>query len=277
MGLADAIRAAKARWRAARARAEIEARRIEPRAHGLAEPLAVSLTSYAARFPTLGPTLRALLRQTVRPDRLILWLTEADATALPADIRALEEQGLEIGICPDLRSYKKIIPALQALPGHAIATADDDAYYWPDWLEGLVEARRATGRAVVCHRAHRVTLGPEGSPLPYDAWERRLDRPEPSGLLFPTGVLGVLYAPDAFHEDVLREDLFTRLAPSADDAWLYWMHRLAGHRAMQVGRVQRVLEWPRSQETNLRTENLAAGGNDRAIAALIRHYGFPRP
>ncbi|MCE6952502.1 glycosyltransferase family 2 protein [Cereibacter sphaeroides] len=277
MGLAAAFRAAKARWRAARAIAEIETRRLSPLPHGLDTPLAVSLTSYTARYPTLAPTLRSLLRQTVKPDRLVLWLTPADAAVLPAEVRRLEGEGLEIATAAELRSFKKIIPALTAMPGHCLVTADDDVYYWPDWLEGLVAARRATGQSVLCHRAHRIRLGGDGLPLPYGNWDRRLDGPAPSGLIFPTGVHGVLYAPDAFHADVLREDLFLSLCPSADDVWLYWMHRLRGHRAMQVGRLHRVLEWPQSQQSNLRSANTAEGGNDRAIAAMIRHYGFPAP
>lgn len=278
MKVSGAIRAAKARLRTASALAEIERRRTAPRPHGLGMPLAVSLTSYPPRFPTLAPTLRALLRQTVRPDRLILWLAEGDAAALPAEVRALEAEGLEIASCEeDLRSYNKIVPALRVLPGHAIVTADDDVYYWPEWLQGLVEAHKTTGRAVICHRAHRIKLGPDGLPLPYDAWDRRLRRPKPSGLLFPTGVHGVLYAPNALHHDVTRDDIFSALSPSSDDVWLYWMHRLRGHRGIQVAGPRRVLEWPRSQTNNLRSANLAGGGNDSAIAALIRHYGFPGP
>lgn len=265
------FRKLKARWRTARARAEIDARTAAPRPHGLAEGLTVSLTSYPARYGTLALTLRGLLAQTVAADRTVLWLAHGDEASLPREVRDL--QGLEVRTCDDLRSFKKIIPALTAFPGDAIVTADDDVYYRADWLEHLVAARRA-GAGVAAHRAHRITL--DGAvPRPYRDWDWGLRAPDQSGLVFPTGVLGVLYAPGVFHPDVTDADLFRRLCPSSDDVWLYWMHRLTGQRAAKIGGHQRVLEWPSSQTSNLRSENLAGSGNDAAIAAMIARYGFP--
>ena len=59
--IADAFR----RWKQARriraAEAEILARDIRPRPHGLPGPLIISLTSYPARFSSLHLVLRALL------------------------------------------------------------------------------------------------------------------------------------------------------------------------------------------------------------------------
>ena len=89
------------------------------------------------------------------------------------------------------------------------------------------------------------------------------------------GVGGVLYAPGVFHPDVTDAALFQRLAPSADDVWLYWMHRLRGSNPEKVGGRFRVVEWPGSQAQNLRATNLGTGGNDRAIAALMAEYGCP--
>ncbi|KGJ04592.1 hypothetical protein SAMN04487972_10786 [Paracoccus halophilus] len=260
------------RWKHARriraAEAEIMARDIVPRPHGLDAPLIVSLTSYPARFDTLHLVLRSLLRQTVRPDRVILWLARGDEDALPASCRL---PGLELQSCADWRSYKKIVPALLEAPEAWIATADDDIYYGPDWLAGLV-ARADAG--VVAHRAHRVTLR-DGQPRSYDDWARNIDAPEAGPLIFPTGVGGVLYAPGVFHPDVTDATLFQELAPLADDVWLYWMHRMAGSRPAKMGGRFRITEWPGSQASNLRGGNLSGDGNDRAVQAMVARYGWP--
>ena len=271
----DAFRRFKQRRRQARALAEIAARPDQPgRAHGLPGPLVVSLTSYHARFDTLAPTLRALLRQTVQPDRVILWLDQGDLHRLPPEIRDLA--GLEVQVCPDWRSYKKIVPTLMAHPDAFVATADDDLYYPADWLERLVVAA-AGGARIACLRAHRVVM--EGDrPAGYEAWEHNIGAPEAGPLVFPTGVSGAIYAPGVFHPDVTRDDLFLRLAPGADDIWLYWMHRMAGSRPAKIGGRARILEWDGSQAVNLRAVNRppgGQGGNDRAIAALLEHYGWP--
>ncbi|WP_227493402.1 MULTISPECIES: glycosyltransferase family 2 protein [Paracoccus] len=266
--IGDVLRRLKQARRIARAEAEILARQLSPAPHGLRAPLIVSLTSYPARFASLHLVLRSVLQQTVRADRVILWLDEGDQDRLPAEVRAL---GVETRICPNWRSYKKIVPVLLETPDAYVVTADDDVYYGPDWLEALV--RRAESR-VVCHRAHRVVLA-AGDPLPYGDWQRNISVPETGPLVFPTGVGGVLYAPGVFHPDVTDAALFQELAPSADDVWLYWMHRLAGSRPEKIGGRFRITEWPGTQQQNLRQGNLTGDGNDRAVRALVEHYGFP--
>lgn len=266
--ISDALR----RWKHARriraAEAEIMAREVRPRPHGLPAPLIVSLTSYPARFGVLHLVLRSLIAQSIAADRVILWLPPEHAAELPQNCRL---PGVEIGICPDWRSYKKIVPTLNEAPGSYIVTADDDVYYAADWLERLV-ARAASG--VVCHRAHRVVLQ-GGQPASYSDWQRNIAAPDRSGLIFPTGVGGVLYAPDAFHADVTDVALFQDLAPLADDVWLYWMHRMAGSRPEKIGGRFRITEWPGTQAQSLRQSNLAGDGNDRAVQAMLARYGFP--
>lgn len=267
--IADALRRWKQSRRIRAAEAEILARQITPRPHGLKAPLIVSLTSYPARFAALPLVLRSLLGQTVRADRVILWLDAGDEDRLPPGIAGL---GVETRVCPDWRSYKKIVPTLLEAPDAHIVTADDDVYYRPDWLEGLV---RHADAGVVAHRAHRVTLDATGQPRGYGDWQRNIAAPEAGPLIFPTGVGGVLYAPGVFHPDVTDAALFQRLAPSADDVWLYWMHRLAGSAPAKIGGRFRITEWPGTQAQNLRGTNLSGDGNDRAVQAMLAHYGFP--
>lgn len=266
------IGAAFRRWKHARriraAEAEIMAREIVPVPHRLGTPLIVSLTSYPPRFGSLHLVLHSLLAQSVRPDRVILWLAEADLDALPDACRL---PGLEIRTCPNWRSYKKIVPTLLEAPDAHIVTADDDVYYRADWLQALV-ARAGAG--VVAHRAHRVTLR-DGLPCGYDDWDRNIEAPETGPLIFPTGVGGVLYAPGVFHPDVTDAALFAELAPDADDVWLYWMHRLAGSGPAKIGGGFRITEWPGTQDQNLRATNLAGDGNDRAVRAMLERYGWP--
>ncbi|MBP1806545.1 glycosyltransferase family 2 protein [Rubellimicrobium aerolatum] len=269
------LQAWKHRWRSARARADIAARLREPpetRAHGLPSPLVVSLTSFPRRFGTLAPTMGALLTQTVRPDAVILWLGEGQARELPGEVLALRARGLTVAETRDLRSFTKIVPTLVAHPEAHVVTADDDVFYGRDWLEGLVAAARPG--EVAAHRAHRVGVA-DGRPLPYADWDRNLRAPERGPLVFPTGVMGVIYPPGSLHEDATRAELFGELAPTADDVWLWWMHRMAGATARKVGGRARVLEWPDSQAVNLRAGNTAGAGNDRAVAAMVARYGLP--
>lgn len=274
LGLVGPLRA---RLRVARARREVR-RRLAAwdggRPHGLPSPLVVSLTSYPARFPTLALTLGALLAQSVRPDATILWLGHGDGERLPPEVLRLRARGLEIRETRDLRSFTKVVPALLAFPDAHVATADDDLHYGGDWLEGLVGAARGDAGAVPCRRAHRITLR-DGRPRPYAEWDRSLPAPERGSLVFPTGVMGVLYPPGGLHEDATREDLFRELCPTADDVWLWWMHRLAGRTALTLGAPARIVHWPGSQDSVLWRLNVAGPGNDHAVAAMAARYGLP--
>jgi len=266
----------KARTRQRAAYLDVALRRPRSRPHGLDTPLIVSLTSYPSRYATLVHTLRALLRQTVRPDMTILWIEKDHQDQLPSEILDLKTRGLSIGTGEKIRSYNKIIPVLREYPGATIVTADDDIYYPRTWLEKLVAARQQDAECqVLCHRGHRIALDGDGVPSPYKQWQRPAKLPEQSRLIFPTGVMGVMYGPDAFHPDMARSDLFTELSPTTDDVWLYWMTRLRGHDARKIESDIRIVEWPGSQATNLRLGNIHESGNDNAIAGMIARYGFP--
>lgn len=244
--------------------------------HGLDRPLVVTLTSYPPRFPHLGKTLRSLLDQTVAPDDVVLWLAHPDIPALPQDVRDLEAHGLEIRGCDDLRSYKKLIPALREDPDRYFVTADDDVYYPPDWLAGLVETARAHPAEVVAWRAHIALLDEDGDFRPYREWHLATDRTvlsEPAQRLFPTGVGGILYPPHCFADDIDDRDLFLSLAPHGDDIWFFWQARAKGTAYRRVPAWFDIVEWPSTQGVALYESNMMGDGNDRQIAAMAAHYG----
>ncbi|NDW04372.1 glycosyltransferase family 2 protein [Jiella pacifica] len=242
--------------------------------HGLSRPLIVSLTSYPPRFHLLPLTLKCLLSQSVRPDAVILWISHEDRDRLTPRILRLQEFGLTIRFCEDLRSYKKIVPTLREHPESFVVTADDDACYERDWLKGLVDGWRHDDE-VVCHRAHRIRLHEDGLPRSYGGWDWETRSQEASPLIFPTGGGGVLYPPAVFAPDVCRQDLFMTLCPSADDVWLYWMMRSTGAVAKAIGSPPPMF-WPAGRLDSLSHHNVGEGaGNDRQIRRMIDAFGFP--
>lgn len=256
-------------------RARVDMRLARPKAHGLPFPVVVSLTSYWKRFDTLAPTLRSLLAQDVRADATVLWVAAADMDKLPPEVRALERKGLLIREVADLRSYKKIIPALEAYPNAAILTADDDVYYPKSWLRLICEAWSPDAREVLCHRAHRMKREGEGF-APYESWDFEVTDNGPSPNLFATGVGGIFYPPGIFHPDVMHVDRLMELCPTTDDVWLNWMARLNGATVRKVGPKQRFHEWPGTQTAALQNQNFVEGSNnDRQLDNIVRAYGIP--
>ena len=265
---------ARARWRA---RSLGRGAPRTPRPHNLPAPLYVSLTSHAARFGMLPHTLRSLLRQSVRPDGILLWIAHEDIPRLPRKIARLASRGIIIRECADLRSYKKLVFALAEFPDAFIVTADDDLYYPPTWLETLVEAVDPAEKTILCHRAHRIAFNEDGGVAPYDSWQWEVQDEaarRPSTDLVPTTGAGALYPPHCLSSEVTDAQLFQRICPTADDLWFYAMARRAGTLVMKAAGRFRVVPWPGARESSLWAIN-EGGGNDRQIRNLEEAFGKP--
>lgn len=262
-------------WKAKR---DVEQRwiyRKKGKNHTLPAQLIVSLTSYPARFKSLHLTIKCLLTQTVAPDKVILWLAHQDRTELTEEILCLENEGLQILFCDDIKSYKKIIPTLHLEPEAFVVTADDDLYYTESWLEELTVSYAGDNKEVICHRAHKIMMDDTCSLLPYIEWEMETKSNEASSLIFPTSGAGALYPPNVFHPYVLADEIFMDGCPRADDVWLYWMVRLSNGKARKVGASWKLIEWPGTQSNALWTKNVLDGGNDLQIEYMLKRFGLP--
>lgn len=269
----------KWRFRIRACKRELESRSPIGKAHGLDAPLIVSLTSYPPRFSKLHLTLLCLLKQTVTADETILWIAFDDMDLLTPEILELQKHGLTIRACDDIRSYKKLVHALDEDPDRFIVTADDDCYYAANWLEQLVCVSKHTPTSVISHRAHRVRYNSDGNMQPYENWKKNIHGPDEGPYIFATGVGGILYPPHALDARATRQAVFSKVCPDADDVWFYWMARLKGTCVRHVGPKTRVLEWEGTQDVSLRSINhgeVSNNGNDRAISAMTAEFGPPR-
>jgi hypothetical protein len=136
--------------------------------HPLPGKLVESLTSYPPRFATLPLTLRSLLCQTVKPDRIVLGVSQDDEQKIPEAVRPLTSYGVEIRPTDDIKSFKKIIPAIRAFPDAFLVTADDDVYCAPHWLEDLTLASCGRMGLIVCYQAREIQLDEQGKLLLYE-------------------------------------------------------------------------------------------------------------
>ena len=192
------------------------------------EKVIVSLTSYGRRVSSILPfTIISLLKQSFKPDKIILWLDKDhwNNKNLPISLLKLKKYGLEVCFCNDIKSYKKLIPSLIDYPDDIIITVDDDFYYKKDMVKYLVEAYRQNPSQIYTHRAHKIILSEAGQLKPYNDWIMEI-----SGSIgrsvFPTGCAGCLYKRSLLYSDICKENLFMKLAPKADDVWFYFMEVL---------------------------------------------------
>lgn len=194
----------------------------------------VSLTSYGKRLERVQLCLESLLSQSYRPSRIVLWQPEP-LQKLPKGLTGLARRGVEIRHVKDLGPATKILYALQEFPTSLVVTADDDLAYSRNWLRKLIYVHNRYPTHIVCHRGHWMTWEAPRRLRPYSQWDYESPgRGEPSLLLFPTGVSGVLYPPNSLHPDVLDIELNRKVSVTNDDVWLKVMSLRAGTPCVKV-------------------------------------------
>lgn len=236
-------------------------------------PIIVSLTSYENRFKDLPITLYSLLNQELKPDKIILWISDefGDLSNLPYEITQFVKNGLEVRFVKDIGSYTKVIYAFEEFKNNIIVTADDDIYYPKNWLKKLYLSYIAHSEDIQVHRAHRVNIN-----LPYEAWEKHVKEESARYDNFLTGVGGVLYPPNCFSKEISRKDIFLKNAPNADDIWL-WVMALVHNRKIRVvkNHIKTLITTNifRQIFSNTLYKENRNGANDRQLENILKYYG----
>ena len=238
--------------------------------HNLKKKLIISLTSYPKRFKTLPLVLNSIMKQTILPDKIILWIENSDKKKLPATV--LNFKGIDVEFCENgLFSYKKIIPLLRKFRNFYIITLDDDVIYSKDTVEKLVSNSKKFPNDVIANCIHKIKLI-NYYPISYKLWSR--NHKKQTKFAFFTGAAGVLYPPNCFYKDVLKKSCFKRLAPLADDVWLNWMVKL-NNTNIRFSQISNNYEYIKTIKGGLYQKNFKNSFNDILIKNMIRKYGFP--
>jgi len=190
------------------------------------------MTSFPAAIPFAANAVKSILKGNVLPDKVILYLTFSQFPngKIPTELTELANENPIFEIRDyknDIRSYRKLIPALSDFPDAIIVTVDDDVFYHKNMLRDLLRLHKRYPGAMIAHRAKRMKLD-----VPYRKWRKyrwysfftRNQRPKFSNL--QTGVGGVLYPPNSLKREMLDPKIFTEIAPTVDDIW-FWAAAVA--------------------------------------------------
>ena len=192
----------------------------------------VSLTSFPVALPFAAKAIQSILDGSVLPDKIVLYLTSQQfpRRKIPSNIKALFSVTsiFEIRFCNEIiRSYTKLIPAMQDFPNEIIVTIDDDVWYHKNMLKCLLRRHKKYPNALIGHRIRRIRYNAR-----YKSWKlyKRISvlkfSFKPSFRNLQTGVGGVLYPPHSLDEEMLKPKVFMQLAPTVDDIW-FWAAAVA--------------------------------------------------
>lgn len=237
----------------------------------------VSLTSYPARINTVHITVNTLLNQTLKPNKVILWLAREQFDDVPEELKKLERYGLTIKWCDeDLKSYKKLVPALLKYPDDIIVTADDDVYYDSCMLEHLYKAYLKNPCNIYVRRAVRLAF--DGVCLKGISPRKYLYRNERTTSFFNQimGGSGCLYPPKSLYKDVTDISKIKRLVPTHDDAFFWAMAVLNDTKIQVVDGFDADLDYVEgTQDVGLIHQNRERGEGvclEEAYKILIKEY-----
>ena len=198
--------------------------------------LVVSLTTFPARINVVHKTISTLLEQTLKPDAVVLWLAESQFPnkELPKSLTDLEQFGLTIKWCEDIKSFKKLIPTLQEYPDDIIITVDDDTYYDKKLIETLYNEYLKRPDCIHARQAFVLKLDKKNNELFMQARNYTYNSTYlPSFWNEPVGCGGVLYPPHCLHKNVLNKEQFIKEMPTHDDLW-FWGHAIRNNTKINV-------------------------------------------
>jgi hypothetical protein len=236
--------------------------------------LIVSFTSFPARIKNVHLVVESILRQTVLPDRIILWLSKDQfptIDSLPKKLLEQRKRGLEINLCEgDLRSYKKFYYTVRDYPDADFIIIDDDSFYPSDTIETLKKYNQRYPHTVCFNKGRQVNI--HGNMINnYKSWQLIENETEPRFDIMATGVGGVYYPANILNQHVLNEKVFMKICKYADDIWLYAMTLLNDTKLVKTNNNKRFVRVEHKNNSTLASLNVGEGLNDAQIKD-VRDY-----
>lgn len=241
------------------------------------EKIIVSLTSYPGRIDVVHLTIKSLMLQTYKPDRIVLWLAETQFPdhKLPEKLLLLCNKGLEIKFCNDYRSHKKYILILQEQKeDELVITFDDDIIYNVYSIERAVNKHNEFPNAIVCNEVKNVSIDESGNVRSYNKWSSvKKGKNKPSFKYSPMTGSGCLYPYKALPAIAFDMTEIVKYARSTDDLWIMFVSVINNIMIVSTDIPAKTFTTvSASQNSHLGSENCIEGGNDKAIRLLVNRF-----
>lgn len=185
----------------------------------------ISLTSYPARFKNLHIVIRSLLHQSIRAEKIVLYLgKDSNGISLPKRLLKLQKFNFIIKYdYPDIKPHKKYFFSMQEFPEKNIITVDDDLIYDRNLVKDLLNCHEKYPSCVCARRVNLITKKNEVCNM-YKDWEWEYkDVLEPSFSLLATGCGGVLYPSNILPPETFDIENIKKYCLDTDDIWLKFM------------------------------------------------------
>ena len=234
----------------------------------------VSLTTIPSRVHSIHLVIRSLLKQTVRPTKIVLWVHKDLEKKLPNKLNKLRSAIFEIRPTEGHSSHRKLIHSLKAFPESPIVTCDDDLLYPKDWLEKLSVHAQKHPHKIIANQTRYIRYQENGAVKPYKQWTYPSTDKDPMAII-AIGAGGIWYPAKALNKQVNDTVLFMELAPRADDLWFKAMAILNKTPTITPTNKSRTpIPIIGSQRIALKKTNIGADKNRVQWQALVNYFNF---
>jgi hypothetical protein len=237
-----------------------------------------SLTSFPARIQQAYLSIECILRQSIKPDLVILWLSKDQfpkgVESLPKELKRQMQRGLDIRFCDeDLMSHKKYHYAIQLYPNDKVILFDDDLYYHRDTIKNLLHLHRLYPNSIAATRTHRMAFDSNGL-RPYSKWEHNYNEEIPSLFLMHTSGSGTLIPGRSIFDDVFFDKkLLMDLSPKSDDVWFKFNLIRLGITVVTNNKFNKdPITIGSTHTTSLVSTNSFGGEKDRQILRCVEYF-----
>lgn len=236
-----------------------------------------SLTTYPGRIDVVYYAIKSIMLQTMRPDRVILWLSEQQFPEhkVPEPLLRLTNKGLEIKYTnEDYRSHKKYFYVLQEQKSNELViTFDDDIIYDPKCIERAYIKHKQYPNAIVVNQALEVQFDEKGALLPFNKWSHPVFGGQPSFSFVPLTGSGCLYPFNVLCPKAFDWNEIQRYALTTDDLWIKFMSSLNNTPIVVTEpRSKKFTTVSSSQNSHLGQINCIDGQNDKDFASMAEAF-----
>ena len=228
-------------------------------------PVVLSLTTFPGRVSTMHLCLETILRQSIKPGKIIVYLSREQFPTLdllPNKLFDMTRRGVTFELVSgDIKSHKKYFYVLNQYPETPIITIDDDLFYDSNLIKRLYESYLKNPKKVYSSYGYEMKFDKQDKLLPYRNWKMIKNSKDSSFFNFFGSGGGTLFPPKSFHFEVLNFDVIKNVAMNADDIWLNAMTRLNRYPVEQVTGLT-IFNIPSRNKVTLSQKNLGENQND---------------
>lgn len=240
--------------------------------------ITVSLTSFPARIEYVHLAIKSLMLQSVKPDRIILWLAKDQFPdkMLPSQLTELQKYGLEICWTVNIYGHKKYFNSLkEQVENEVVITYDDDLIYPPNSIKKLIKTYKKHPSCIICNRAQALCYDNNGNIKNPGRWDTisNIGLHRSSFQLCPSTGGGCLYPFKTINLNLLDQEMIEETALKGDDLWIMFIAAQSETMFIKTCKYHKSFSTiSGSQSTQLSTGNLINDEYIDTLDALIKIF-----